>query len=78
MIYVFSQLYDLGDTILKVLISFRLFLMERDLSSFLCSSTKTRERGSFLYPKAVQPTISVNIIATSLRSLWDTTSLHLR
>ena len=39
--------------------------------SFRCSSTNASDNDSLLCPRAVYPTISVNMIAASLRLPWD-------
>src|SRR5437667_8743563 len=46
------------------------------LTSFLCCSSRDRERHSFFSPSRVYPTISVNMIAASLRRFWDDTFLR--
>src|SRR3989442_14075121 len=55
-----------------VFTSLPLCLARTGLISFLCSLTRASESCSFLWPRAVYPTISVYIIAASLRRLWDT------
>src|SRR5207302_7709435 len=54
-----------------VLTSLPSCLLRIGLISFLCSSTRARESHSFFCPRVVYPTMSVNIIAASLRSPCD-------